>query len=389
MGPRNIVVIIGNGFDLDLGLKTSYKDFWESDFCPKDFPAPLIDHLNKHWPGDLDSVRWYDLENELYNYCKAMKPDQAIKDVINDKERKLLEIATPYRIACSVLYNYPYEANSLIDKGYIVANPKLVPSHLIPYREEMLLPPEKRDYEALQRIKSGLCKYISSLKRQNDERNTCAHQVLDSILHSNESTDAHLVHIYSFNYTPLLHNGNTIDNVPVFHVHGDVEKEKIIVGSRDDVEMDIRYDFITKSYDPSYSPPGLVYDLQTADEVIIFGHSIGINDRQYFESFFGQQASTNNSKPKKITLFTKDDISELEIRRALQVMTGGRLASLCSITQLKIIKTSLLKKGDKQTQQYYYDFLLSMGCDEHYAKQLIGRLKKPTEQCSDSSSSSV
>ena len=29
--PRKIVVILGNGFDLDLGLKTSYKDFWESE----------------------------------------------------------------------------------------------------------------------------------------------------------------------------------------------------------------------------------------------------------------------------------------------------------------------------------------------------------------------
>ena len=40
--PRKIVLILGNGFDLDLGLKTSYKDFWESEFCPKDYPAPLI-----------------------------------------------------------------------------------------------------------------------------------------------------------------------------------------------------------------------------------------------------------------------------------------------------------------------------------------------------------
>lgn len=28
--PKKIVLIIGNGFDLDLGLKTLYKDFWES-----------------------------------------------------------------------------------------------------------------------------------------------------------------------------------------------------------------------------------------------------------------------------------------------------------------------------------------------------------------------
>ncbi len=46
--PRKIVVILGNGFDVDLGLKTLYKDFWESKYCPKDYPAPLIFHLNSH-----------------------------------------------------------------------------------------------------------------------------------------------------------------------------------------------------------------------------------------------------------------------------------------------------------------------------------------------------
>ena len=32
--PNNIL-IIGNGFDLDLGLKTKYSDFAKSDFWPK------------------------------------------------------------------------------------------------------------------------------------------------------------------------------------------------------------------------------------------------------------------------------------------------------------------------------------------------------------------
>ena len=40
--PKSIVLVLGNGFDLDIGLRTSYKDFWESDYCPKSYPAPLI-----------------------------------------------------------------------------------------------------------------------------------------------------------------------------------------------------------------------------------------------------------------------------------------------------------------------------------------------------------
>ena len=54
------ILILGNGFDLDLGRKTLYKDFYESEFCPKDYPAPLIKHLNEKWTDNLESVKWYD-----------------------------------------------------------------------------------------------------------------------------------------------------------------------------------------------------------------------------------------------------------------------------------------------------------------------------------------
>ena len=98
---RKIVLILGNGFDLDLGLKTSYKDFWESEFCPKDYPAPLIHHLNQHWSKNLEAVRWYDLENELLNYyITVQRPQEGTIDIITEEERELLEKFTPYGWTC-------------------------------------------------------------------------------------------------------------------------------------------------------------------------------------------------------------------------------------------------------------------------------------------------
>ena len=76
--PKSIVLVLGNGFDLDLGLRTSYKDFWESDYCPKSYPAPLIKHLNEKWPDSLDKVKWYDLENELLEYFKGIRNDSRV-----------------------------------------------------------------------------------------------------------------------------------------------------------------------------------------------------------------------------------------------------------------------------------------------------------------------
>ena len=84
---RSVVLILGNGFDLDLGFRTSYKDFYESQYCPKAYPAPLIAHLNKKWPGGLDQVRWYDLENELLNYfLKIREGYPKVNDVITSIE---------------------------------------------------------------------------------------------------------------------------------------------------------------------------------------------------------------------------------------------------------------------------------------------------------------
>jgi hypothetical protein len=60
--PTNII-IIGNGFDLNLGLKTGYCDFIKSEqfLKLKDLGSKLANHLHKQ--NDLNN--WIDIENEL------------------------------------------------------------------------------------------------------------------------------------------------------------------------------------------------------------------------------------------------------------------------------------------------------------------------------------
>lgn len=63
------VLIIGNGFDLNLGLKTSYSDFIESS----EFKALLnVDNLlAKHLIGVHTLQNWIDIENELKRFSKS------------------------------------------------------------------------------------------------------------------------------------------------------------------------------------------------------------------------------------------------------------------------------------------------------------------------------
>lgn len=125
-----------------------------------------------------------------------------------------------------------------------------------------------------------------------------------------------------------------------------------IIGTRDDREIDEGYDFLQKSFDPNFNPPSLVASLLEADEVIIFGHSIGENDRQYFKAFFKQQTDFTHPNQKEITIFTWDDDSEVGIKRSLQKMTDSNLSSLYGLNRVEIIKTSKIKDNPEQFRRF-------------------------------------
>ena len=367
---RKIVLILGNGFDLDLGLKTSYKDFWESEFCPKDYPAPIIKHLNERWDEALEAVRWYDLENELMNYYRKVSLPGSKVDVITREEEQFVREIDPVHLSYDVDNKYIGAANSLLQKGYIVENHRIIPipRYLMPYREDMLRSTVWRDRRALDLIKEGLYKYLKSIEKPIPENLSIAFQLLLAISKCVEAGNT--VSIYTFNYTRVQMRGHNLRDVPVNYMHGSCEDGKIIVGTRDGTPMEPEYDFLQKVMDDSFNPPDIVSALNKTDEVIIFGHSLGENDRQYFEQFFSQQARIDNLTKKDIFIFTRNDASKAEIKRALKSLTGDRLSVLMSINQPVIIRTGKLKAD----QKLLYNFLVAHHTDEHYASEVIGKL---------------
>lgn len=368
--PRKIVLILGNGFDLDLGLKTSYKDFWESDFCPKDYPAPLIQHLNQRWKDNLEAVKWYDLENELLNYYKSIPNPKVGADCLTEEERTFLKEFTAYGHVCG-WYNDRLElVESLVNKGVLSydGNPfGHVGEHL---KEDALKSPIWRDRQALILIKEGLCKYLSTIDKPIPESLTVAFHLLLSMTKSVKAGD--MVDIYTFNYTQVQMRGYSMDKIPVHYMHGSCEDGKIIVGTRDGSPMVSEYDFLQKVMDDSFSPPDILTALDNADEVIIFGHSLGENDRQYFEQFFTKQTDSNTLNKPFVFIFTRDSNSKKEIKRSLKSLTRDRLSLLYSTNQPVIIRTSELKEDRK----LFFDFLVGHHTDIHFASEVIGKLLK-------------
>ena len=368
--PRKIVVILGNGFDLDLDLKTRYQDFWESKYCPKRYPAPLIHHLNQCWPDNRNAVKWYDLENELLNYYNGIPDPKIGKDILTEEEIELLKVFTAYDYRCYKFHDRLEVVSSLVNKGVLSLSDgplQTVHEHL---KEDGLQSPIWRDKKALYLIKEGLCNYLKSIDKPIQENVSSAFHLLLALKKTAEAGD--FIDIFTFNYTRVQFRGHSIDGIPVHYMHGNCEDGKIIIGTRDDLKLAKEYDFLLKAMDDSFTPPDIVTPLKEADEVIIFGHSLGENDRQYFAPFFLRQADYDNPVRKDITIFTRDDNSKVEIKRALQKMTDGKLSALCSINQPVIIRTGNLKED----QKLMYDFLVAHHTDEHYASEVIGNLLK-------------
>ena len=377
--PRKIVVILGNGFDLDLGLETNYENFWKSDFCPRLYPAPIIYHLNQRWPENRQAVKWYDLENELLNYYNSIPDPKKGHDIITDEERTLLEKFSAYGYACGWFNDKIDLIQSLINKGVLEYDGNLLGRVHDGLKEDGLQSPIWRDRKALDRIKKGLCDYLKSIENHIPENVSSAFHLLLALRKTVEAGDS--VEIFTFNYTQVQMHGCPINDIPVHYMHGCCKDGNIIIGTRDEMKMEKEYDFLQKAMDDSYSPPDIVTALKKADEVIFFGHSLGENDRQYFAPFFLRQADYDKPERKDITIFTFDDKSKVEIKRALQKMTDGKLSSLYSINQPVIIRTANMKAD----QQLMSNFLINHNTDEDYASEIIGKLlaKETSIQQSD------
>jgi len=80
---KKIVIVIGNGFDLDIGWNTTYKAFMESmDFWPF--------HKEAHGLGAWLNIQahydnWYDLEKMLRTYACLIQDRSLLFDVETDK----------------------------------------------------------------------------------------------------------------------------------------------------------------------------------------------------------------------------------------------------------------------------------------------------------------
>ncbi|MCQ2343972.1 MAG: bacteriophage abortive infection AbiH family protein [Paludibacteraceae bacterium] len=290
----NVVLIIGNGFDLDLKLKTKYIDFANSELWPFDLGCTeFAEFLNK----SKSDKTWFDLEQLIGEYACGFH-------LYGDTIKKHFRTTT------------------------------------------------KVDIEDYQVLCEKLALYLQNAQKSEIDIQSTAAQVLHKVLQMSFSDS---YNIYSFNYTDLNLIARKIgcnDNFTCHHIHGSLKDNNIILGCGDGENISHGYEFMRKSFNKNYNPPKILFDLLTRETIIFFGLSFGSIDYAYFNLFFDTIANVEEVhkgyfKSKNIHIFTYDEKSRMEILHNIHERTNKRLSQISVINNLTFYRTNETEDKEK------------------------------------------
>lgn len=258
----DIALIIGNGFDLDMGLPSRYSDFirskeWNDAVSGFNIYLQQKDYQAHSLIGQLQMAsqnsQWFDIEEEIHQFIVS-HPDNT--------ERDVRDIRSEFKVIKKALANY--------------------------------------------------------LKRISDtfkaDENKVAFQLLLALQQSPLST----VEIY-FNYTtphaylkrPMYYD---IGKCTFTFVHGSLKDNDIVLGCdlQEGEQVNRQLSFMYK-YNMLNRANHVARNILESKEIIFFGHSINEMDFGYFKEFF--KAASASPKPiRHLTMVTYDDESERNIK---------------------------------------------------------------------------
>lgn len=257
-----LAIIIGNGFDLDLGLPSKYTDFigskeWKDvEHSISMFPTDdyrnhsLIYHLQR---AAYSKENWFDIEEEIYRFVQEHPEcsDMEIRDI-------------------------------------------------------------KAEFNRLKKALRSYLVRVSDGFKMDESRLPC--QFFSQLVNCPKK----MVEIY-FNYTtPKAFLPKELHFAPghcsTTYVHGNLEEDNIVLGcdiQRDD-QVNRSLSFMYK-YNMLNRANHVARDLLEAKEIIFYGHSVNEMDFGYFREFFKLASASPNPK-RHLTFITLDETAERAIK---------------------------------------------------------------------------
>lgn len=271
------LLVLGNGFDLDLGYKTSYKDFVNNGFEPDYGQFPFVKGGCFHGLGGYvcaaTCANWYDLENVLAAFGEHYAK---IAEIDHNKEEYALLVDRLTRYLTNIDYSHP-------TKDSVAA-----------------------------RLLRALCDCVVPFE----------------------------TYTFNYTDLVVIGDALDLDVNSATHVHGSLKENNIILGVGDYTNLDSSSDFLYKTSNNNYRATELIFDLGAFDNIYIFGLSLSSVDYPYFEDLFKKIASgvEDRQRKKNIRIFTYDDKSKMDILRNLRRMNSGMIR-LRNYADLDIVRT--------------------------------------------------
>lgn len=330
-------LIIGNGFDLNLGMVTDYRSFFNKlnsdDFFAKHADNPLLQFIKAK--GEKEN--WYDFEGIIQEY--ATRSEQAVNLKMIDKLLPIIDKALEldeesfkeikdYKHLCGIVLEFDSVIEYTSKNNYLDFAADYDIREKCVYIKKALsqYSEEQRDLvkEAMRLLKDELVAFLKSAKINNEE-NSLAFMIFFSIMGIYDAGYKGLTmklsdyskkyqgsfpdfKIVSFNYTDTISNlvkflqrikfDSRIDletddlKENFYRIHGALDSE-VIFGI--DSECDIPNAFISlrKSNHISINAKQRFSDIiENSKRIIIFGHSIYGIDYEYYADFLEKNKDT-------------------------------------------------------------------------------------------------
>ena len=302
----DVALIIGNGFDLDMGLPSKYSDFVESEEWKKILHNiitcyPVEDYLNISLVGQLQQAsndpNWFDIEEEIHKF---------ILKRLNNTEEEIREIRTEFELIRKTLANYL----NRISKDFKADEKKL-------------------GYQLLAHLQNSPL------------------SVFEIIFNYTYPHDFLKIPTY---YTKLF----------VSFVHGELAKNNIVLGCdlQDGEEVNRQLSFMYK-YNQLTKANNTGYHLQEAKEIIFFGHSVNEMDFRYFKDIL-HTISTTPSPQKHLTFITYDEASESNIKDNIQSQGVSVTGLYNNLRTFEFIYTQKYNNGDESEKQKVKDLFVRL-----------------------------
>lgn len=308
-------LIIGNGFDLDLGLETSYSNFINSTSFSK--LEKDENNLARYLRSVHQHQNWVDVEHELKNYVSLIEsPLDSFARGIQSWHSEDITIPS---------------ALDVLDKNSTDKLTKLQND----FKSTL--------YKEFVALKSTLAEYLTHLKWPDIQLSEARGLTLleDNELYANnenhttrrtKNPHVRFNQIFTLNYTNigkiLKTRLGTEHDIEVFHMHGSLQDKNIVFGV-EDRSVPEAYHYLLKADHAAFgNASDLKSILNTNKELDIrfFGCSLGDTDDEHFKHFFQELVKDSQRQNPKITFYVYGRKGYINLRNRIFALTDGQFS---------------------------------------------------------------